>query len=803
MEFVDNTPQPELSEGINNDQTYEVSDYHDADLANFLSRPVRIAVLDWSYNTLVQGGFNPWTNYFNDTRIKNRLAYYNLLRCKLCVKFVINGNQFQYGKMMFDYHPLANYTIDGSSWSDTMTYTTTTNGTLYPVAASQRQHVMLEPLNSKGACMELPFFWPQNWLSIPLEQWTMMGYLRYHSLNLLRHANDSSAVDTPRISVFAWAEDVQLGVPTAAPPATLLPQAGDEVIGSISGPASALSDAVSVLNNIPVIGNYARATSMVASGIGAMAKTFGFSRPPIETPITMVKPDYGGNLANTDRPEYINKLTVDSSQEVTLDPSVTGFDMGDEMTIASIASRETFLTQFQWSYTDIPDSILWGTKVSPMLGAINASYTTTRCMIPTALMFASIPFKYWRGSLKFRFEVVCSGFHKGRVRIVYDPATQPQVGNFNQNYSVVLDLEEEQSIEVTVNWGNPSVALETGTGTSIFTLQKYSAVSAQTPDPMYDNGALTFIVLNTLSVPNRTITAAQSAVYVNVYVSAGDDFELSVPSVEGLTALTTKPAFLPAAGLEPITKYEVGLPNPTANRNLVLFGETIVSFRALLKRYGAYMTLGMLLSNTLAATFRAKVRRYPLHAGNDGSGLNTISNKLGAGTYAGNDFNTTLYQYISSAYSAMRGSIRYKYNFYKPNATSMSDYLVVINRSNSTNSTQFVNVTATALASQTVDTLAATSKALGSTYSGAVVVRPGYNPLVEFEDPYLDRYRFFNPKSLTANDEVTGGHLVIVHSTYSNASNDWLVAQSYIATGEDFNLVNYTGPPQLWSSAYY
>jgi hypothetical protein len=34
---------------------------------------------------------------------------------------------------------------------------------------------------------------------------------------------------------------------------------------------------------------------------------------------------------------------------------------------------------------------------------------------------AAMPFKYWSGSMKYRFQVVCSAFHRGRIAVVYDP----------------------------------------------------------------------------------------------------------------------------------------------------------------------------------------------------------------------------------------------------------------------------------------------------------------------------------------------------------------------------------------------
>lgn len=813
VEFLDATPQQSIPTISDEDSTRDVSNYDDVDLGNFLRRPVRISTFDWTYNTQIGGTFNPWGLYFADTRIKNRLAYYNLLKCKLCLKFVINGNQFQYGKLMFDYLPLKAMTTPTLGTElDNLSYVDTTNTTIFPMAASHRQYCLLEPGKSEGACMELPFFWPENWLSIPLEEWTYLGTMRYYTLNLLRHANDAAATDPPRVSIFAWAEDVEIGVPTAAPPATLAPQAGKEpkeVVGKISGPATALSNLATSLSVVPALGPFAMATSMVASGVGGLAKAFGYSRPPIETPQIVIKPDYTGNLANTDRPESINKMTVDSSNELTIDPSVTGINRGDELVISNIAGKETYLTQFNWTYGDAPDAILWGSKVNPLLGAVNPSYTVTRCVYPTALMYASLPFRNWRGSIIYRFEVVCSGFHKGRLRVVYDPSTIPVSGVFNQNYNAVFDIQDAGSFEVKVNWGIPNVAL--ACGALSLTANKWGPSLAQAPSSTTDNGAITVYVLNTLAVPNRTITAAQSGIYVNVFVRAGPDFELSDPYDDNLKLITTAAPFTPAAGVEPVAdsdtmmNFEIGVPNPVGNRDLVLFGETVLSFRTLLKRYENYIPFAFLTSTTLTATFSAFNRIYPLFAGNDNSGVHTLTNKLTTGTFPGNQIDMTLMQYLMSAFSGIRGSVRYKYNLVSASNT-ITDYIVTALRSYGTPTSVFSapgSGAFTLASASNVNFATANRSILGRGGSGMVAMHTGRNPLMELEQPYYSKSRFMNPKSLNNNSVGMDCHELVVSNNTNTGANNWVVVYSWIASGEDFNLINYTGPPLLWTSGYY
>lgn len=813
MEFADLTPQPEVPIPSTPEPTAEVSDYHDVELEDFMSRPIRIANITWTYGASINGTFDPWNLFFTDTRVKNRLAYYNLMRCKLCVKFVVNGNAFQYGQMFVDYLPLQSYTLNGTALTDTVSPTNTAS-TIYPNVQTHRQYIKIRPLDSQGACFELPYFWQNNYLSIPLEEWKYMGDLRYYTVNPVKHANNAAATDPPIITVFAWAEDLVLGVPTASPPATLLPQSGleylprsgTEVIGKISGPATSLATFAGSMATTPFIGKYAMATSMMASGIGAIAKMFGFSRPPIETPVAPMAPDFVGNIANVDRPENIKKLTTDSSQEVTIDPTVTGISMGDELSISSIASKETYFTQFTWDYSQGADSSLFHTKVTPLLHGLVPGYAVTPAIYPTALEFASLPFKYWRGTLKFRFEVIASKFHRGRLRFMYDPSAVPVVTDFNKNYQTVLDLDSSTDLEIKVHWAQPQAACEVG-GVSLSSVNYGAAFTA--PTASQHNGGIYVYVLNNLAVPSQDLLAAQCLVYVNVYVSACDDFEVFVPDDTNIANLTMAAPFIPAAGkeylpcagVEGTSVWEVGQLITAPKLDVIMFGEKITTFRSLLKRYAQYTVY--YLAGIVGATYyrvTVPIRRVPLCAGSDPNGINSVANLLGlAGNYPANDIKQTLIQYLSFAYSGSRGSYRYKYQSIPIAIDAYGKGLWTVTRSFLTRSSP---------SSQTGIATNSTSDAMAKflrsdwTWNGSALVNIDRNPLLEIEDPYYVNLRFLNPKTyLTNANNLSGGHTLTAY--VSGSPSQGMVVKSYVSTGEDFNLMYYTGPGYLWTSAYY
>jgi hypothetical protein len=77
----------------------------DASLANFLSRPYIIYNTTWSVGSGINVSIPVWSNYFNHSVIRNKLANYAYLRCNLKIKVMINASQVYYGLKASIYTP--------------------------------------------------------------------------------------------------------------------------------------------------------------------------------------------------------------------------------------------------------------------------------------------------------------------------------------------------------------------------------------------------------------------------------------------------------------------------------------------------------------------------------------------------------------------------------------------------------------------------------------------------------------------------------------------------------------------------
>jgi hypothetical protein len=761
------------------DSTFDQGGYSDADLGKFLERPVKIAIYSWTVGAAINDVLDPWTLFFTHPAVAKRIDNFNLLRCTLNVKYMINGTPFHYGRAMVSYAPFAVY--------DDVTKVVIGND-INLMHYSQRPKIFLDPCLSQGGTIRLPFLHLDNWIAVSTATAiSEMGKLRIDSFGTLEHANLGS--DNVNISVFAWASDVKLCVPTLS-----LSAQGDEYgQGIISRPANIIAKVSGILANVPVIGPFALATNVVAKAVSSVASFFGFSRPVILTPKQYVKNIIYGNLANCDEHETVNKLTMDSKQELTIDSRTVGLSGIDEMTVNSIAKRESYLTTFAWSMLASADTLLYNVRVQPSLGG-----TAGGLWHLTPVCFASQPFENWSGTIVFRFQIICSNFHRGRIRIAYDPtssAIATTSDSYNVAYTRVIDIADEKDFEVSVSWAQPQAYKKIATHAN-FSLGSATAYSL---NDVFDNGLLSVWILNELTAPTDA-----SDITVNVFCRAGDDFELNNPISENIEEFS----YFVAQGDEMTSKENspetsdsiegIGEIFNENKKNFVFFGESVVSFRTLLKRYNVLYTTkpNVYALSDRVNTFRTSHKIFPMYFGADPNGVHLTSL---ADPY--NYTHNTLINWLTPCYVARRGGVRYKYQTYNTGGvilgstayrtTSITPYETALNA---------LTHAGTSVSHTARQGTLFKDMMLGGGFTTDNTVQPG----VEVEYPFYSSHRFALARSLNSNqgllrDEtisMTGNHVITIDCNNAEASLD-TYTDVYVSIAEDFNLMFFLDVPAM------
>jgi hypothetical protein len=495
------------------------------ELGNFLKRPVKIASFSWAQTDSVgyTTAIYPWTSFFNSSYIKYKLNNYSFIRCNLKVKVIVNASPFYYGAMILSYAPLPTY-------SPNKLYDTLNTGCV--TAYSQRPHLWIYPQNSEAGEMTLPYINPRKWLRVQkASDFTDMGRLDPLIMVPLRSANGATGTSIT-VQVYAWAEDVEVSGSSAG----LALQGGKDEFdekGVISGPASAVASAAGRLTDLPYIGKFATAAQVGASAVAKVSSMFGYTNTPVIAPVSGMRPAAFPHLASSEVSFPVEPLALDPKNGVSISPKILGLPDDDPLSISSIASREAVLCAFDWSNTSAVDTILFSTPINPGYFFVTntAGLSSGLRVWQTPMCMLSQIFKHWRGDVILRFRVVASQYHKGRLRITWDPAGYAGANIINTAdtttvaQTVLLDIGKDSDVSVRIPYNQALPWLKTPQSLGSATA-KWSTSASPTFSGLdeYENGTLVARVATNLTAP-----AATTTVSIIVSVMAADNFEVANP----------------------------------------------------------------------------------------------------------------------------------------------------------------------------------------------------------------------------------------------------------------------------------
>lgn len=287
--------------------------------------------------------------------------------------------------------------------------------------------------------------------------------------------------------------------------------------GAISYPASLVSLAGKAISDVPVIGKFGMATSMAANAVGDIAKLFGFSRPR-----DLGSMNYPHHLSTAVGEGEIpaKALTLDPMQEVTIDTSLFG-ESGDNLSYNNTIKRYGLIDWFPWTQSAAIGTRLFTMSVSPtMMYGYNDG--THKYRSPTPLAYASFLFEGWRGSLVYRIVIPANKFVRGKLRLYWstDLDAAPLSLVTNNSLSVLLDLSSGVDTELTIPYMQDGLVRQ---------LRHWMEPNA--PYTTGDvNGYLHALVEEPI-IANNPLWQA----YVLVFIKAGSDFELLIPTQRHLS----------------------------------------------------------------------------------------------------------------------------------------------------------------------------------------------------------------------------------------------------------------------------
>lgn len=779
----------------------------DTDIENFFARPVRIDSYTWLESTVfgnVQRTIDPWSLWANNQAVKNKLNNYSWFRGDLHLKFQMTASPFYYGMLKQCYQPLPNFKPSTISIDP---------GTRYLIPYSQQPHVDMIVGDCDSYEMILPFVYPANWINIQsASAMSNLGRLRSIVYAALDSANGVTGTGIG-ITVYAWVENVELsGASVGFAMQSAESGPNDEFgEGPVSGVASWVANAATYLEDVPVLGPFATATKIGANAISAIASMFGFTNVPVIDDTKPYRPEGFPKMATSEIGFPVERMSLDPKNELSVDPRIIGLNNGlDEMSASYLASRESYLTTCTWSTTNLIDDTLFYALVNPTL--YDNDNGTNPAIYMTPMAWVAKAFKDWRGSIIFRFHIVASKYHKGKLKISFDPSgySATNIGNTanssNIVHTAIIDIGETMNVEFHVPYQQALQFLTNRTDYSVANIKfaNNTTLSSFQYDNNYDNGYLTLRVLTPLTAP-----VSSSTVRILTYVRAGSDFEYANPCpVDELLRLSS---FAPQSAemtMADSEAMELGPTRGTADHQyLVHYGENIRSLRQLLHRY-ELNSVEWIDPPAPSATpdkdlgiFSKFFYKFPRTMGYT---TTSTVNASGAafphsGSFGYNFVAPTLLTYIAPGYIAYRGSINWTFNV--QSQTPVSNLRVYKDNTGSVSA----RVTQQAVQCDNANRANDGIRLFPNTgASASCATNQNTQSVLNIQATNFSRYKFQSTNQVNANtgSVLDGSDLdaFVLEGAFQAPNNAAKPVQvfTYCATGPDFGLYFFLNVPVYW-----
>lgn len=509
----------------------------------FMAKPVAIETGSWTSALSPNATLGVYKigSYLVDPLVTpklwaNKLSGYNLMRGTAVLKFVLNSQPFQAGRLLLHFLPGESIFTGYSN-----TYAKLHNFSL--ATKTQQPNVELD-ISDGAATLRIPYVAPTLWFSRDSKfDW---GTVYVSVLSPL----SSQSSTTVNFIAYLYFEDFELAAPIYGPEMFVPEMDGmKNVVGDAwrnakrernrtkdSGVITTFFDFVKkpldLLSNVPVIGTVASELSKASGSLGNVASYFGWSRPFDVKGIQVVQQHAGYRSFNFNGSSVSDVLAMDSMNQLAPMSNFAGSDV-DEMSFSYLKEIPCYINRFSWSTSQLYDANLYSWQASPRssceVGSANFGDSGTQNVFSFA-PFAHISraFRYYRGGIVITLKVVKTQYHSGRMVVTFTPSlvNVPTNGDGRPYvYRDIIDIRESDTFSFTLPYMHPAPFLNTG-----------FYQSSLGDDSFF--GTFRVDVLN----PLVAASTVSSSVDVLVYVSAAPDYQLT--AVQPLSSV----AFVPEMG---------------------------------------------------------------------------------------------------------------------------------------------------------------------------------------------------------------------------------------------------------------
>lgn len=429
-------------------------------------------------------------------------------RGQIEVDIQVMGTPFHQGKLMATFFPLlsvAQAEAQLFNFASCMV-----NPTLHLFPNSNSSGKMIIPFNSIQKYIDLT--------NANIAEINYLGSLLIYVMNPLQLA--AGASDTVTVSVFSRFTDNEFKVPRQTASSSVFIRrvrqdyVHDGELCHVAIPQSL--DIPSLANNLKHV--VASTISDITDGIlpeevisDGLTAIAGFLDKPTDPNIHNAVRPYVSNRFNfSTGAELIDKLTLDPNGLALSDQHTFGTNF-DEMDFNYLKKIESYLGSFTISTSNTIGQVLASFPINPIPINFTANFEN---QVPL-ISYLSFPFNYWQGGLTYRFEVVATSLQTAKIFIAqsFDTFTVPSsllINSATSQYGQAFEINQgTNSITMTVPWVSST---------------DYKFIpNKNTYSSSNSSGYINIVLLNQLVTPSNTPTE----IFVNVYISAAEDFQVS------------------------------------------------------------------------------------------------------------------------------------------------------------------------------------------------------------------------------------------------------------------------------------
>lgn len=724
-----------------------------------LMKPVQIGRVEWNTtqarDTDIFDVSFPEILSENESVVLRTLRMYAFYKISPCFRVQINSTFFHKGQLICTFDPFSFSSRD---------VTNPDKFDIYYATGLPNVKIMASESDAIELCC--PYIHPRSFLTTNNETvFNNLGRFRITVLNPLSVADGTTPSIT--VSIWAYAKDAQVHVPIFDHEPILEPpqvEATSGMISDVLGTGSrGLGQTTEIIGNL-VSGNFGQALRKGQGLVDTLGKLLGFDYPArtIQPPKTISPVE---NLSVAIGQSQSQRMALDPFSMHQLQDAEAGESMRG-MDLKMLIKMPMLLNQYRFADNYQPGSLLASIPVTPLI-----ANRTAIGLRRSYLSFISNAFTYWTGGIDFDIEVVATRFHSGKLLVAYVPNSQEPptfIQAQNSLPNVLLDIQQTSKLKFKVPYTSATPLKNIPVNTDISEI-----LPSNFPDACI--GTLCIYVQNTLTHTSNV----SPDVEFNVYISAGEDFNLYVPS-RPVVDKTFGPPVVATSGIG----YNVNKNNENATVVLTKdqnnsiqrnhFGEDY-SLLDYLRRF-SYLT-------TYVATSDPEAEQFAVIGG-----LVAPYNQ-----FTDTNVRDSIMGYFSRIYNCWSGSIRYKF---------------VINKTRNDNITATLVHYPSTITPNNMYQIADAFDPLLTIGLATLRTNTCQDLAIESEVPYYSKYNMILTRQVPGYNDIFANGSLVLNLAAKDASGVNVAFSAsvdiYISAGEDFRFVYPRPPPQdLTSIAPY